>query len=326
VRRTNIALIIDVSGSMSHLQTKLTQVVNSMIKTMKDVGENTYVSVTRFGSNVNVGGMFPIESLGYQHFNCNESSTRLFDGIGEGSESIDCGSDVNHLVMAFTDGHENSSMNFNMKKIKALIASKEKKGNWTFTIQLPPGEKRSFAQTFGIDEGNLREWEATEAGLDQVEQTTSRSLANYYQASAAGQRSVKNFYLTTDMSKVKPSEIKKVLHDMKDEFTVLKVDKEDAIKSFVERKTKKLYKKGTGFYQLTKSETIQPQKEILIKEKLTNSIYGGMKARKLIGLPEDGITNAKVSPGNHSGYDIFAQSGSTNRKLVRGTVLLIKKS
>lgn len=52
--------------------------------------------------------------------------------------------------------------------------------------------------------------------------------------------------------------------------------------------------------------------------------WSGMPGRALVGLPTDGVTYSKVNPGNHANYDIFVKSNSVNRKLVRGTTLLVK--
>jgi hypothetical protein len=41
----------------------------------------------------------------------------------------------------------------------------------------------------------------------------------------------------------------------------------------------------------------------------------------MIGLPAN--ADAKVEPGNHANYDIFVQSTSVNRKLPRGTKLIV---
>ena len=95
------------------------------------------------------------------------------------------------------------------------------------------------------------------------------------------------------------------------------------IRPFVER-SGYTYVKGNAFYQLTKDENaVQPYKEILLREKNKQIIYGGDGARKLIGLQEK-LTVA-VQPGNHANWDIFVQSTSVNRKLVRGTTLLYKR-
>jgi hypothetical protein len=51
------------------------------------------------------------------------------------------------------------------------------------------------------------------------------------------------------------------------------------------------------------------------------AVYMGEDARRMLGLPTSGV--AKVRPGNHSSFDVFVQSTSLNRKLVRGTKLLV---
>ncbi len=59
-------------------------------------------------------------------------------------------------------------------------------------------------------------------------------------------------------------------------------------------------------------------------EKGKKAIWGGKEARHLIGLPDD--KDAKVTAGNMSNYDIFIQSTSVNRILVRGTKLIWDKN
>jgi len=100
------------------------------------------------------------------------------------------------------------------------------------------------------------------------------------------------------------------------------VPRETEIREFVVEKLGQ-YRVGDAFYQLTKKEMVQTQKALLLMEKGKGAIYGGPEARDLIGLPTG--VNAKVEPGNHANYDIFVQSTSTNRKLVRGTKLLVRK-
>jgi hypothetical protein len=67
---------------------------------------------------------------------------------------------------------------------------------------------------------------------------------------------------------------------------------------------------------------VQPQKAIVLREPITGRIYSGHPARQLLGLPTDGTTRAKVTPGMMSKYQVFVQSTSVNRKLVGGTLLL----
>jgi len=65
---------------------------------------------------------------------------------------------------------------------------------------------------------------------------------------------------------------------------------------------------------------VQDHKQIAIRDKKTGVIYSGVNARQMLGLPYHGTV--KVVPGNHGAYDIFIQSTSVNRKLVKGTQVL----
>ncbi len=118
--------------------------------------------------------------------------------------------------------------------------------------------------------------------------------------------------------------MKRNLTDLSGNFKVCTVSKEAVVKNFVEEKTHRSYIKGQAYYQLMKDEKVQSYKQVLIMEKGKGTIWGGNEARDLIGLPYN--ADAKVSPGNHAGFDLFIQSSSVNRKLSRGTKLLIEIS
>jgi hypothetical protein len=80
------------------------------------------------------------------------------------------------------------------------------------------------------------------------------------------------------------------------------------------------FKKGRGFYEFTKTETIQGGKEVVLMEKKTGDMFSGKKAREMLGLP-DGET-ARVRPTSFDTYAVFVQSTSINRRLVGGTRFL----
>jgi len=105
-------------------------------------------------------------------------------------------------------------------------------------------------------------------------------------------------------------------------FQVLDVDSPVAIKGFVE--SNGLYfKQGRGFYQFTKSVTVQPYKEVVLFDQTTGAMFSGADARTMIGLPKAGTGgNVKLRPGPLSGFTAFIQSTSVNRKLLPGTKFL----
>ncbi len=102
-------------------------------------------------------------------------------------------------------------------------------------------------------------------------------------------------------------------------FQILTVPYAVDIKSFVES-TGAYFRKGRGFYQFTKSELIQEGKEVVLRDKLTGDMYTGSEAREMIGLPYG--SRGQISPRYLEGYEVFVQSTSINRKLLRNTKFL----
>lgn len=102
-------------------------------------------------------------------------------------------------------------------------------------------------------------------------------------------------------------------------FQVLEVDENKPIKSFVLENGLN-FNKGRGFYEFTKTETIQKQKEIILMERTTGDMFEGEAAREMLGLPH-GAT-VRIKPNNLEKYMVFVQSTSVNRKLIGGTRFL----
>lgn len=326
VRRNYIALVIDESGSMYHLQQKVQTIVNSILDNLgKPVaGQENYIILTRFASTVKVGDFAKNVSLVDYY---PSGSTALFDAIAQTIRKMDAlniGNDDAFLVNVITDGEENCSTEFNVhkdggKRLNSMMIDRCRKGNWTFTIQLPPGASKRFCDNFNISSDNVREWENTYRGLEDAGNAMVKGLTSYFSARSAGHKTVDNFYV--DMSKVKPTDVKRELVDLSAKFKKYEVNAEQDIRTFVESKTKKPYVVGSTYYELTKPEKVQPAKSVLITEKNKNAVWGGDEARDLIGIPAN--ETVKVTPLDHGKYRIFVNSTSTNRKLVRGTTVLV---
>jgi predicted DNA-binding WGR domain protein len=102
-------------------------------------------------------------------------------------------------------------------------------------------------------------------------------------------------------------------------FQVLDVDREGPIKGFVEANGLS-FKKGRGFYEFTKTETIQGYKEIILMDRVTGDFFAGEKAREMLGLPVG--ETARIRPTDLEKYAVFVQSTSVNRVLQGGTRFL----
>ncbi|MBK8257714.1 MAG: VWA domain-containing protein [Polyangiaceae bacterium] len=102
-------------------------------------------------------------------------------------------------------------------------------------------------------------------------------------------------------------------------FQVLEVDRDCAIRDFV-NENGLTFKKGRGFYEMTKTETIQGGKEVVLMDRKTGDMWSGDRARSLLGLPE-GVT-VRVPPAHLDKYVVFVQSTSVNRRLIGKTRFL----
>ena len=102
-------------------------------------------------------------------------------------------------------------------------------------------------------------------------------------------------------------------------FQMLAVDADTPIKDLVVENGLR-FKKGRGFYEFTKTETIQAGKEVVLMDKKTGDRFSGHKARELLGLPVGEST--RIKPTSLEKYAVFVQSTSANRKLMGGTRFL----
>lgn len=325
----HVAFLIDVSGSMHGLESKVAELCNKNINDLREQslkhGQKTIVSILIFDTRTDViVNQVPIEKMRtvtYSDVSNRNGMTRLMDGIGYSinflkTTNINVNDDNSFLLIGLTDGDENDSKKFNRVSMKQLVDECNNEGNWTLVFNVPPGAKKTITN-FGLYSDNVREWETTTKGLEVTSSVNTFSLNNYYNSRSAGNRSVKNFY-EVDLGSLQTKDLKK-LDNLQDKFKLIDVERESPIKEFVESKGYN-YIPGSCFYELTKKETVQANKEILVQEKGKAAIYGGDEARNLIGIPKQDV---KVEPLNLSKYRVFVLSTSVNRKLVRGTKLAV---
>lgn len=105
-------------------------------------------------------------------------------------------------------------------------------------------------------------------------------------------------------------------------FQVMSVDEDTRIDEFV-TDNGVTFKRGRGFYELTKSVLVQGTKEVILQHKVTGDLFNGDKAREMLGLPAlANDIDMKIKPVALEEYRAFIQSTSNNRKLIGGTKFL----
>lgn len=154
-------------------------------------------------------------------------------------------------------------------------------------------------------------------------QSSDEQLQNYEQEVVEQGRMTRglNKMFATMLKREVPTEVAEAdLHAVPaGRFQVLEVDEDGPIKEFV-LNNGLTFKVGRGFYEFTKTETIQGKKEIILQDRKTGDFYEGEKAREMLGLPIG--ETARIRPTSLEKYAVFVQSTSANRKLIKGTKFL----
>lgn len=333
---TYVALVRDHSASMRSL---VNGAANDYNLTLDGIRESVsidnqiaIVSVVECGvglrGEVRVAGAAQrIENMRHlTSYTANGNATPLWDSVGKAIEEIEAlgrnaygGSTDAFLVMVITDGHENASKFWTAQKISQKIQQLQATDKWTFVFRVPVGAKNSLVR-LGIPAGNIMEWEQTETALVQSTVATTSGVKSYFAARSKGSTSTPTFY--ANVANIKPQVVAQNLIDTTHNFRRGNVGQyQDGmmVRDYCES-TFGAYQLGKAFYQLSKTEKVQQQKQLAIMELVSGKIYSGNAARSLLGLPYTG--EIRLSPGSYGNYKIFVQSTSVNRKLVKNTEVL----
>lgn len=151
---------------------------------------------------------------------------------------------------------------------------------------------------------------------EEVEDTyeTYRSYSSYSRTSTR----------RTSSDPVSIKEMDKLVPVIPGRFQIMTVDENCAIKQFVENNGIK-FKTGRGFYELSKAETVQQYKEVIMMDRETGEMFNGSQVREELGLQpqsEKGGVNERLHKDATKKFRVFVQSTSVNRKLIAGTTFL----
>lgn len=328
----HIVFVIDRSGSMSSLSNETVTVFDNQIKYLasrsKELNQETRVSVYLFGSRIDCliydMDVMRLPSL-KDHYEI-EGMTALLDGTGKAIEDLkktpELYGDHSFLIYVLTDGGENKSRKYDAAKMSETIRNLA--DNWTLAVMVPNIQGVAEAKRFGFPTNNIMQWSTDAAGIGEVGEVLTKTTNNFMQGRAKGVRGTKNlFNMNTNVSTTTIKKNLEVLNaGLYETLIVRQYDDGKAIKDFVESWMKVPYRVGSAYYQLSKPEKIQAAKNIIVRNKKDAKAYTGDNARNLLGLPNYEV---KVSPATIKDYDVFVQSTSVNRKLVRDTHLLVMK-
>jgi len=314
---------------MTGKSSALIKVADEEIRNLKEQSEahnqETRVSVYHFGDatieclifDMDVARLPSTKDL----YKVLRENTALIDATLKSQEDLATTSQLygDHAFLTFvlTDGEENRSRRRPSELANHIKTMPE---NWSLGFLVPNETGRQYVERLGVLADSVAIWNINSAsGLSQVGTAVRSATNNFFTARASGVRGTRSVF-STGADAVNRQTVSENLEPIKG-YTIHTVATKSRIDDFV-ASLGKTFVKGANYYQLMKSETIQPQKKILVLDKRTGSLYGGAAARQLIGLPN---THIRVRPQDNPDYEVFVQSTSFNRNLVPNTKLVILK-
>jgi len=321
----HVALVLDGSSSMRSHKSNLIKVADEQIRYLalrsEELSQETRVSVYLFADNVEclIFDMDVMRLPSIDDLYRANGMTALIDATLKSQDDLATTSQIygDHAFLTFvlTDGMENASRNPWTDLSRQLQRAQD---NWTIGFLVPDSAGVTYMQRIGVDRGSIALWDKdSAAGIVDAVSTIRTATDNFMTNRASGIRGTRNVF-STGADAVNKRTVTQTLKPLKN-YEIYTVRDKDRIDHFV-RSLGYDYYAGMGYYQLTKTETIQPQKNIIVVDKRTNKAYGGAEARDLIGLPDEPV---RVKPDYNPDYDIFVQSTSFNRNLMPNTRLVL---
>lgn len=319
----HVIFLIDASGSMCHRLRLVKDVFDATLasfKTNQSPDQELFISLYDFDSRVNkLVFNTDINKLDFAVKFEARGTTALRDAIHvaiEDHKKINTkNEDHSFLIYAITDGVDNASA-VSSAKLKQIIQSLD--DAWTIAALVPSLTDSHAAKNSGIPAGNIQIWDANSAkGFEEVGRSITQSMQTYTTNRSAGIRSSNNIF-QVNTENLKRGDIRKSLSEVKGRLYHAQNDY--VIREMVEKFTKSEYVKGSTYYELSKPETVQSYKEIVIVSRKDDKKFGGQDARDMLGLPN---TETRVKPGDFGDWRIFIQSTSVNRKIKAGTSIFV---
>lgn len=326
----HVLFIVDKSGSMSSLTQGVIRLFDQQVafleKKSRETDQETRVSVFLFGTSTECV-IYDMDVLRLPSLNgfyrATDSSTSLIDAAVESITELrltpEKYGDHAFLTYVITDGYENSSQRSGSELSKMLQKIPD---NWTVACLVPDAHSKASAENFGFLSENIALWDCTDKGISAVSTLIQKTTDNFMIGRSKGIRKMTGgVFVKVDLANIDKKEVQSNLKRIPfSDLWIGDVNADAPIQVFVENVVKAPFVKGKGFYMLMKTETVQSYKEVCIRDKRNGNVYHGVEARKLIGLPDN--ADCKVKPEAIGDYDVYVQSTSNNRKLIKGTKFL----
>lgn len=194
-KETELVFILDKSGSMGGLEEDTIGGYNAMLKKQKMLAGNCRITTVLFNNGyellhdrVDIKEVSPITSKEYQV----GGTTALLDAIGMTIYKVDhIQQDMNEefysenvMFVIITDGEENSSREYSVERVKALIEQQKIKHEWEFIFLGANIDAVKAAGRFGISPDRAQNYHADSQGVELNFRVMSDAVAVYRKKSS----------------------------------------------------------------------------------------------------------------------------------------------
>lgn len=200
-KQTHITIILDETGSMMSCRDQTINSVNEYITTQQqDKNADCAVSLIKFSAieKKSVRTVFDrknlsdVTPLGDNDFKPS-GMTNLYDAIGSSVTALNDADD--NLVIIVTDGAENSSTEYNLSTLNALISSKKEQG-YTFVYLGANQDAWKVGAAFGLSKGQTMTYDT--ADMSSMMSNLSAATSSYRSMRSAGDYTVASAFFGGD--------------------------------------------------------------------------------------------------------------------------------
>ena len=187
----HVTFLLDRSGSMSSISQDVIGGYNNFVSEQQTIDSACFFSAAQFDSGdpyeilhtrISIGSVPELSSATY----CPRGVTPLFDAMGTLITRIETTAkegdgEEDQIVVIFTDGHENASVNWTRKQIFQLVQQKQQLG-WKFIFMGANQDAYSEGQRLGIEPGNIQNFRPDREGTERAFESVNRGVYEYRKA------------------------------------------------------------------------------------------------------------------------------------------------
>jgi hypothetical protein len=202
--KTQIAIILDRSGSMVTCAKETVDAFNEQVKTIRQgqkKGMDTRVSLFTFSTTADEPQFFNEPVTALKELRQDEYSpggfTAMYDGVGKAIaklEGLGEGKDTSYLLVIISDGQENNSHVFTSAMVAEKIKALQGTNHWTVTYLGANQDLSQISKALHIPAGNMMAFVNTGVGVHAASMNLSAATSSYVGARAMGATAVNNFY------------------------------------------------------------------------------------------------------------------------------------